>query len=588
MRGTGASLPGRCPRRRWPRRPHRPSRLQRARGRGSARVPDSPQQPRPARPAQHNLFVGHPGHMVSERELRRACGKFGVVEEGDGTTPARGQGAARAFLFRSLDMAHRAQAAAAGRGIGRSPEESGHGRASPTTRLRVGGLGPGTSLAALAREFDRFGIIRSIDHVKGDNFAYIQYESLDAARVACAKMRGFPLGGPRRRLRVDFAKAEETRYPPRYPPAPLPVDYELLADGCTRRPALDADLRAQDKTHPYLHLERDRTFLEGDWTGPRKGADCRPSLGGPGGSVRSRSGERWAGDRARGLSKPWEDRPEDSRGRTAPCAYKEGSWTQGFGQQYDCEGSHAGAGATESGSASLSGGRGAAEWGHHLHREAPESFYRKKTRERECSYGTPEAEPQPQEESKQEPKKLKTLSEYAQTLQLGWQGLLVLKNSCFPISLYVLEGDQGVISGLLRDQTSGSRLTQLRMTQRLRLDQPKFDEVTRRIGRGRARGYAVLLATQSVSSGPGTEGMPAVEPGLQRRLLRNLVSYLKGKQAAGVISLPVGGPKGRPCEGMLYAFPPCHFSEQYLQSALQTLGKLEEEHMLVVIVTGSA
>ena len=75
---------------------------------------------------------------------------------------------------------------------------------------------------------------------------------------------------------------------------------------------------------------------------------------------------------------------------------------------------------------------------------------------------------------------------------------------------------------------------------------------------------------------------------VQRRLLRNLVSYLKQKQAAGVISLPVGGSKGRDSTGMLYAFPPCDFSQQYLQSALRTLGKLEEEHMVIVIVRDSA
>uniref|UniRef100_A0A8C5YRU0 SPOC domain-containing protein n=1 Tax=Marmota marmota marmota TaxID=9994 RepID=A0A8C5YRU0_MARMA len=188
----------------------------------------------------------------------------------------------------------------------------------------------------------------------------------------------------------------------------------------------------------------------------------------------------------------------------------------------------------------------------------------------------------PLEEPKHETKKLKTLSEYAQTLQLGWNGLLVLKNSCFPTSMHILEGDQGVISGLLKDHSSGSKLTQLKIAQ------PKLDEVTRRIKQGSPNGYAVLLATQATLSGPGTEGMPTVEPGLQRRLLWNLVSYLKQKQAAGVISLPVGRSKGRDSTGMLYAFPPCDFSQQYLQSALRTLGKLEEEHMVIVIVTDSA
>lgn len=230
----------------------------------------------------------------------------------------------------------------------------------------------------------------------------------------------------------------------------------------------------------------------------------------------------------------------------------------------------------------------AEEWSHHHHDEAPDSSQGKKTRESERNHRTTEAEPKPLEEPKHETKKLKNLSEYAQTLQLGWNRLLVLKNSCFPTSLHILEGDQGVISSLLKDHTSGSKLTQLKIAQRLRLDQPKLDEVTRHIKQGSPNGYAVLLATQATPSGPGSEGMPTVEPGLQRRLLRNLVSYLKQKQAAGVISLPVGGSKGRDSTGMLYAFPPCDFSQQYLQSALRTLGKLEEEHMVIVIVRDTA
>jgi RNA-binding protein 15 len=56
-----------------------------------------------------------------------------------------------------------------------------------------------------------------------------------------------------------------------------------------------------------------------------------------------------------------------------------------------------------------------------------------------------------------------TLSEYAQRLQLGWNLLLVLKNSCFSTSMYILEGDQGVISSLLKDHNFRSKLTQLKM-----------------------------------------------------------------------------------------------------------------------------
>uniref|UniRef100_A0A452ENF0 SPOC domain-containing protein n=1 Tax=Capra hircus TaxID=9925 RepID=A0A452ENF0_CAPHI len=169
---------------------------------------------------------------------------------------------------------------------------------------------------------------------------------------------------------------------------------------------------------------------------------------------------------------------------------------------------------------------------------------------------TTESEPKPLEEPKHETKKLKNPSEDAQLLQLGWNRLLLLKNSCFP--------------------TSMSKLIQLKIAQRLLLDQLKLEEVTRCITQGSTNGYSVLLAMQVNPSGPGTEGMPTMDPGLQRQLLRNLVSYLKQKQAAGVINLLVGGSKGRDSMGMLYyTFPTVTF-----HSTLRTLGDLEEEHIV--------
>lgn len=548
--------------------------------------------------ATRNLFIGNLDHNVSEVELRRAFEKYGIIEEVVIKRPARGQGGAYAFLkFQNLDMAHRAKVAMSGRVVGRNPIKIGYGKANPTTRLWVGGLGPSTSLAALAREFDRFGSIRTIDYVKGDSFAYIQYESLDAAQAACAQMRGFPLGGPERRLRVDFAKAEETRYPQQYQPAPLPMHYELLADGYGRHRSLEQDLRVRDRTPPHLlYSDRDRSFAEAEWASPAKNAERRNNLESYSRSVRSRSGERWGSDSDRGVPKPWEERRKrrslsSDRGRTTHSPYEDRSRTKASGPALDRSPERARkenhtteSGAEKEQSNSLQNNRHATE--EKPHREASDAPQPKK-RDSERNHRTGESESKTHEEPKSETKKLKNLSEYAQTLQLAWNGLLVLKNSCFPTSMHILEGDLAVINGLLKDHSSGGKLTQLKIAQRLRLDQPKLDEVTRRIKQGSPNGYAVLLATQSTAA--GAEGtFPAVEPGLQRRLLRNLVSYLKQKQAAGVISLPVGGAKGRDSTGMLYAFPPCEFSQQYLQSALRTLGKLEEEHMVIVIVKDTA
>ncbi|KPP76586.1 putative RNA-binding protein 15B, partial [Scleropages formosus] len=556
-------------------------------------LPEEDLKPEDDQRATRNLFIGNLDHNVSEVELRRGFEKYGVIEEVVIKRPARGQGGAYAFLkFQNLDMAHRAKVAMQGRVIGGNPVKIGYGKANPTTRLWVGGLGPSTSLAALAREFDRFGSIRTIDYVKGDSFAYIQYESLDAAQAACAQMRGFPLGGPERRLRVDFAKAEEARgYPAQYQPtAVLPAHYDLLADGYVRHRSLERELRARDRTPThglFAERERDRGLPDKEWTSPSKNLERRNNLEAFGrGRARSRSRERWAKEREgeRGTGKAWEERrkrrstsserlgeerarpkvrgsaattpdhsPDRPRGRTSEPA-TETRETRDL---------------TPDGSHHSSEDRSAPD-GH----DPPQRH--KKAAEVERNHRVTEGEADAPGDGQKADKKVSTLSEYAQTLTCVWQGVLVLKNSCFPTNMHMLEGGSTFLSSLMKDNSGqGGEIMQLKIAQRLRLDQPKLDEVTRRIKLGSPDGYAVLLAVQ----GPVDKEASPPEPGLQRRLLRNLVTYLRNKQAAGVIGLPLGGVKERETGGMLYAFPPCEFSQQYLQDALRTLGKLEEEHL---------
>jgi RNA recognition motif. (a.k.a. RRM, RBD, or RNP domain) len=89
-------------------------------------------------------------------------------------------------------------------------------------------LGAWTSVTQLEREFDRFGAIKKIEYNKGDIQAFIQYDSIDAATAAVKEMRGFTLGGPERRLRVDFADVPGQPTPgqpgfrPKVPPGGAP------------------------------------------------------------------------------------------------------------------------------------------------------------------------------------------------------------------------------------------------------------------------------------------------------------------------------------------------------------------------------
>ena len=103
-----------------------------------------------------------------------------------------------------------------------------------------------------------------------------------------------------------------------------------------------------------------------------------------------------------------------------------------------------------------------------------------------------------------------------------WDGGLILKNSLFPTKLHVIEGDRH-IADTLKDETDKPNL---KITQRLRLDQAKLDDVTRRMTTSRS--HAVFLGLST------TQPMQHDNPDVQSRPLRNLISYLKQKEAAGM------------------------------------------------------
>lgn len=156
--------------------------------------------------ATRTLFAGNLEINISDDELKRIFGKYGIVEDIDIKRPPPGTGNAFAFVkYQSLDMAARAKVDLSGQYIGKFQCKIGYGKATPTTKIWVGGLGAWTSVTQLEREFDRFGAIKKIEYAKGDSHANILYDSIDAATAAVKEMRGFPLGGPEHRLRLDFA-----------------------------------------------------------------------------------------------------------------------------------------------------------------------------------------------------------------------------------------------------------------------------------------------------------------------------------------------------------------------------------------------
>ncbi|KAE8623550.1 hypothetical protein XENTR_v10005649 [Xenopus tropicalis] len=538
--------------------------------------------------ANRTLFVGNLDVVVKESEIYRVFGRFGTITEVDIKRAGRGQQTTYGFIkFENLDMAHRAKVAMSGKMLRSHALKIGYGKVVPTNRLWVGGLGPWVPVTALAREFDRFGTIRQIDYRKGENWAYIQYESLDAAQAACTQMRGFPMGGDHRRLRVDFAEAD-VRFPHPYV-QPLPIPYIDFGEETPGHRTSEAS-RARDRSPPLIFRDRERdAYTNNDWVSPP--ARDRHRVTSESLETIERRADNWALDRDRERDEVNRDQPrkrrlddsrhldrspESDRSRKRHCVTPERS-PEGSGGRDNRYNDSDRVACRSSPSR---------DWKGSLERGQEDKHDRKNSVERERRHRVPanksplKKDEHPEGNSKVKPPQK---SEAAHKLCLAWQGMLLLKNSNFPSNMHLLQGDLGVASSLLVEGPSGGKVAQLKITQRLRLDQPKLDEVTRRIRVAGPNGYAILLAI------PGTsEGSSVDQASSTQRPLRNLVSYLKQKQAAGVISLPVGSNKDKDHAGVLHAFPPCNFSQQFLDAEAKALVKSDDDYLIMIIVRGAS
>jgi len=172
---------------------------------------------------------------------------------------------------------------------------------------------------------------------------------------------------------------------------------------------------------------------------------------------------------------------------------------------------------------------------------------------------------------------VKTVAELSQSLPIVWTGSLSLKNNTFFVNLYSVVGKTSLVDMLLCD-SKRTRITNLKLTQRLRMDPPKLDEVRRRIQLSGSE-WSALLAL------PGASNAESLVGNMQERPIKNLVTYLRQKEAAGVLSLPPNSAHGQET-GLLHTFAPCEFAHKYL---LQRAPSLEldlqaEDYVIIILV----
>lgn len=474
--------------------------------------------------ATRTLFVGNLDVNITDFDLRNIFGKFGLVEDVDIKRPVRNSGNAYAFIkYINLDCAHRAKVEMSGKYIGRFQCKIGYGKVTPTTVIWVGGLGPWVTVETLEREFDRFGAIQHIEWPRNKNFAYVIYDSIDAAQAACQQMRGFPLGGPDRRLRLDFGEKEHISrshsLPDHHYPPPKDRGYYPLPEHPPPLPwrGLPPDGPERQRYEDWQRDQRDYRGLPPD---PYRD-DARRH------------------DDYRSMERRYERTPEYAK--------------PSYGSQRSPD-------------------RGEYRDGRGQSREED----RRLSERKDYRASSPNGD--------YIDSQCRSLADLAKLLPVAWNGALILKSSAFATRMHVVGGDVTLVDTLMRDPTS-TESPILKITQRLRLDQPKLDDVGRRIQAAGLRGHCILLAMPSTL--PNYEDNTTA---IQQRPLKNLVTYLKQKEAAGVISLPPFSIQGKKDVGVLHAFPPCDFGFNFLRNRAPKLlpETAKEDHLVVVVISGAA
>ena len=194
-----------------------------------------------------------------------------------------------------------------------------------------------------------------------------------------------------------------------------------------------------------------------------------------------------------------------------------------------------------------------------------------------------------------------SISELIKCCPPSWNGGLILKSSGFSTRMYFCSGDIQLVD-LIKDNASLDN-SMLRITQRLRLEASKLEDVSRRINTSGSSGHCIMIASQSTSqlnlsncgNSAGSNGDDSATSGnLQQRPIRNLVTYLKSKDAAGVVLLSgkssMFGEQSEASKGVLYLFPPHMFSVELIKKIAPNINAdsaSKEDYLVVVLVRGT-
>lgn len=625
-------------------------------GGGGAHSSSSRQEPRAVVPitdpsATRTLFVGNLELDITEQELRDLFGPYGRIESVDIKTQ-RVSGATYAFVkFLTINDAINAKNDMHGRKYGEYRLKIGFGRGAPSGKVWIGNLTCVTDFKEVQQELDRFGLIRKTDYQDGDNHAYVQLDSLDAAQAAIASLTGHRIRNSGRVLKIDLCKPMHLRDDPDFHLRQAPLSERSLSQDeqfTDSPPIFKRKVREQEYNHHYHqqhhhgnsggtsvrrvkneidnHIPaRERIVSSSSGKGRNSREETRheyrkrvhsPPPGRDGSTYHSGRGHS---DNLNGVTDYHNKRPRigsesGSNGRRDEKERDRGvrdHRERHRRDHHDVESRRTGSERKEHNGKRESdrSERGDTD------KKDKKSTSDEKTEKEEPA--KPVLEPTPSDIVAAKDTALKldsvpeqlamnagasdgtsslpeTLNDLAILYPVAWRGNLVLKNTGFPTRMHLVGGDPAVAETLLRTRDSKDYIFALRITQRLRLEQPRLEEVNKRMVSAGPSGYCVLLALPGPI--PSAPLSPESSDTMQLRPLKSLVSYLKQKEAAGIVALSgadgsdaASASADRDVVGVLHAFPPCEFSQSKLTKIAPSLGQepAKEDHIVVLLVKGN-
>ncbi|CAK9294542.1 unnamed protein product [Gordionus sp. m RMFG-2023] len=197
----------------------------------------------------------------------------------------------------------------------------------------------------------------------------------------------------------------------------------------------------------------------------------------------------------------------------------------------------------------------------------------------------------------------------------AWTGDFTIKNSAFPLSLYhVKKGDP--IFAKTQVLPSLHKQSELQIVQRFRLDSSKIDDMAKLINKNSIYN-SINMAANSIKIDPedvhciflaldrspkeSSTNNDKIDPKSHKRLLKDLIHYLKQKNAAGVVFLDQSPPGLEQSDehgndNILYAFPPCEFTKQFFSINFPNIllpgedggGSSIQYYLLIVILKGAS